>query len=430
MPIGGNILYDLNASEKSGRIAALKAVAALHADGTLGRPEPVPYANNHIRTTYSFSPYSPSKAAYLAWVNGLSAAGIMDRDSLAGAEEFIEAGRIIGLATTVGFECRCSAAGTAFEEKILNDPGKGVMKLAIHGVPHGNIQIAQDFLAPFRKRRVRRIREMAENLNSILGRPELALDYDRDVLPLSQHREGGSVTGRHLLFALVLKILQSAGIGRPAVELLEDIGLAIDGPALKKLLDGQNRSGLYEYYLLEALENGFGERICVPATEELPHVTRFTQFAKELGGVASYGYLGDAKSPAAGDIKARSFEDACLNELFEYLKEAGFNAVTYRPKRNSPEQLARVAALCEKHGFLQLSCEDIGSPFRPFVCAALERPQFKHLIDNSWALIGHEEAATKNVGDGMFTEKTARALPGLAERITYFEAIGRRSVNQ
>ncbi|GAH61379.1 unnamed protein product, partial [marine sediment metagenome] len=28
-------------------------------------------------------------------------------DSISGAEEFIEAGKIVGMATTIGLECRC-----------------------------------------------------------------------------------------------------------------------------------------------------------------------------------------------------------------------------------------------------------------------------------------------------------------------------------
>ncbi len=299
------------------------------------------------------------------------------------------------------------------------------MYLAMHGVPHRNIQRAQDFLAPFRERRDRRNREMTEKLNLFLGRPELELDYERDVLPLSQHAEGGSVTERHLLFALSFKIIAHAGVGLPAVELLESLGLALDGPVRKKMLDGQNRSGLYEYYLLGALKSGLVESIYVPATDELPHVTQFTQLAKELGAVSAYAYLGDVKS--SGDKKAQSFEDSYLEELFDYLKEIGFNAVTYMPARNSPEQLSRVAALCEEMGFFQISGEDINSPFQPFICAALERPQFRHLITNTWALIGHEKAAEKDIQNGMFTPKTRNRFPELRERIEYFEKIGRQA---
>ena len=52
--------------------------------------------NNHIHTQYSFSPYSPTKAAWMAMQAGLATAGIMDHDTIAGAREYIEAGRILG----------------------------------------------------------------------------------------------------------------------------------------------------------------------------------------------------------------------------------------------------------------------------------------------------------------------------------------------
>ena len=44
--------------------------------------------NNHIHTTYSFSPYSPTAAVYFARMAGLATCGLMDHDSIAGAEEF------------------------------------------------------------------------------------------------------------------------------------------------------------------------------------------------------------------------------------------------------------------------------------------------------------------------------------------------------
>ena len=62
------------------------------------------YVNNHIHTTYSFSPYTPTAAVYAAKKAGLSTAGIMDHDSVGGCGEFLEAGKILSMPVTVGFE--------------------------------------------------------------------------------------------------------------------------------------------------------------------------------------------------------------------------------------------------------------------------------------------------------------------------------------
>ena len=49
--------------------------------GELQSPPDTVYVNNHIHTTYSFSPYSPTAAVWCAMEAGLATAGIMDHDS-------------------------------------------------------------------------------------------------------------------------------------------------------------------------------------------------------------------------------------------------------------------------------------------------------------------------------------------------------------
>lgn len=44
---------------------------------------------------------------------------------------------------------------------------------------------------------------MVEKINALLD--GIVLDYDRDVLPLSEAKEDGGVTERHLMYALAKK---------------------------------------------------------------------------------------------------------------------------------------------------------------------------------------------------------------------------------
>ena len=75
------ILNKLNAATPAERLENLKEVLK-----TTTFPEMVPqYINNHIHTTYSFSPYSPTAAVYAARMEGLCTAGIIDHDSISGA---------------------------------------------------------------------------------------------------------------------------------------------------------------------------------------------------------------------------------------------------------------------------------------------------------------------------------------------------------
>ena len=49
-------------------------------------------------------------------------------------------------------------------------------------------------------------------------------------------------------------------------------------------------------------------------------------------------------------------------------------------------------------------------------------PAFAHLIDATYALIGHEIAATENIEAAMFSEKTKKEHPDLEERIAFYKS--------
>ena len=87
------ILTKLDAPTKEERLSNLREIIK-----TAQFPPMVPqYINNHIHTTYSFSPYSPTAAVFAARMEGLCTAGIIDHDSISGAREFLEAAKIIGM---------------------------------------------------------------------------------------------------------------------------------------------------------------------------------------------------------------------------------------------------------------------------------------------------------------------------------------------
>ena len=111
------LLTQLNAPSPDDRLDALRQLKKLRDGGHLATPSRGRDVNNHIHTTYSFSPYSPAKALWMADQAGLSTAGIMDHDSISGAREFTAAGEIMGLPTTIGAECRASFAGTPLDRK-------------------------------------------------------------------------------------------------------------------------------------------------------------------------------------------------------------------------------------------------------------------------------------------------------------------------
>jgi predicted metal-dependent phosphoesterase TrpH len=420
-------LEQLNAPQAPRRLEALRRLAPEYRASAAGTARPnAGDVNNHIHTFYSFSPYSPAKAVWMSVSAGLATAGIMDHDSISGAEEFIEAGRAAGLATTIGLECRCDFAGTSLEGRRVNNPDQlSVAYIALHGIPHPRVAEVRDWCRPLQTERNRRNRRMVERLNALLAHPELSLDFQRDVLPLSLHAEDGTVTERHILYALSLRLIQTCGRGRTLVEYLEQtLRLPLVPKVRALLLDPANP--YYSYDLLGALKSDLVEAFYEEARAECPDVREVLAFAHRIGAISAYAYLGDIRESVTGDKKAQSFEDGYLEELFQVITGLGFQAVTYMPNRNTPAQLARVQSLCARHGLLQVSGVDINSPRQSFACPELRLPQFRHLIEATWALIGHELESSEDLARGFFAPETLRRYPDLPERVAAFAALGRR----
>ena len=382
--------------------------------------------NNHIHTTYSLSPYSPTAAVYFARMAGLATCGLMDHDSIAGAEEFLAAAQAIGMGATIGIECRVSFANSPFASRRINNPDQdGIVYMALHGVPHTQTGRVNEFFAPYRAKRNVRNAKMVAAVNGLMAKYGVTLDFEKDVLPLSNAAKGGSVTERHLSRALSEKLLARYPEGAALVRFLEeDMGFAISAKVRGYLMDEANPFRMYD--LLGFIKSDVIGKFYIPATDECPDVRDVLALSEEVGAISAYAYLGDVGDSVTGDKRAQKFEDDYLDELVPFLKELGFRAITYMPSRNTMAQLNRVRALCEQYGLMQISGEDINSPRQSFVCEAQRDPAFAHLITATWALIAHEWRATANPEDGLFSAKSVEKWPSLAERLSAFAAFAER----
>lgn len=402
------------------RLTAVRSLAQQEAQPRASLSRDV---NNHIHTVYSFSPYSPSRAVWEALGAGLATAGIMDHDTVAGAAEFREAGRLLDLPVTVGAELRVSFADTPISDRRINNPDQeGVAYLAFHGIPAPQCEEVAHFFHPVRAAREKRNRIMAQRLDRLAREAGLSLDYDRDVLPLSEAARGGSVTERHLLYELAVRLTRVMPERTSWPGLLRDLwGIVPDDKAARRLTDPANPHVLYD--LLGIFKSDLLPAVYEPAAEELVPVREALDFAASHGIIAAYPYLGDVGESVTGDKKAQRFEDAYLEELFVLLADLGVRAVTYMPSRNTPAQLDRLRSLCVRYGMFEISGEDINQPSQPFVCEAMRRPGFEGLYDAAWALIGHELCAGKDPEDGLFADRAMKRMPSLADRVRYFSAI-------
>ena len=407
----------LNAPERLENLRKLAAQEPKPAQGT--------DVNNHIHTIYSFSPYSPTAAVWFAYQAGLCTCGLMDHDSISGAKEFLEAADIVHMGATIGVECRVSMADSPFAGKRINNPDQhSVAYMALHGVPHNKTAEVDAFFKPYRAHRNERNRRMVAAVNELMSRYGITLDLERDVLPLSQHDEGGSVTERHLSSALAYKMLEKVGSGEKLVDFIKNtMQLPLSAKIEMYLLDENNPHAMYD--LLGWIKSTLISKFYIDATEECPDVRDVLALSERVGAISAYAYLGDVGDSVTGDKRAQKFEDDYLDELVPYLKELGFRAITYMPSRNTKDQLTRVRALCEQYGLFQISGEDINSPRQSFVCEAQRDPMFSHLLDATWALIAHEWRATEDPAKGLFSKESVEKWPKLEERVKVFAEFGR-----
>lgn len=421
-----DIIARLNAPRREDRLRAADELGGLIEKGVI-TGSPSREVNNHVHTTYSFSPYEPAMAVFRAWEAGLQIVGSIDHDSISAAEEMMAAGKAIGIATTVGFEIRCSFLDTPLAGRKINNPdSRGIVYMCVHGVPARHIETVKEFLRPVSS--VRNIRNRAEvdALNGLISGSGLSLlDFDRDVYPLSKAKEDGSITERHILSAFAGKIMEYAGKGPALVRFLEDsLGLRITGRIKDYLSDADNPH--YRYDLLGVLKSSYLPKFFIqPSREETIPVKDVVDFALSIGAIPAYAYLGDITKSTTGDKRAERFEDEFLDELFDLLEQIGFPAVTYMPPRNTKEQLSRVQELARRHGMMEISGVDINSSRQSFSCPELLEPEFEHLIDSAWALVAQEKLAQIDPSYALFSAENPMADRPLSERISYYAKLGR-----
>jgi hypothetical protein len=416
---------DLNAPTVEARLAAVRELGEERCKQGATQTKEV---NNHVHSTYSFSPYSPTMIAVKAAEAGLRTVGIMDHDSVSGCAEFLEAAKVVNIAATAGCEIRVNMNGTSLEGRKTNNPDEpNISYIALHGIPATQFQAVSTFLKPMHEARIARDRKEVEKLNLVLAeRGAPALGFDADVAAISQAANGGSITERHILYALSLKLIEMHGRGRPLVEFVENtLKVPVAGKLRDLLLDESNPH--YAYDLLGAFKASLvPEFFMVSGYDECVGVQEAVAFANSIGAIPAYAYLGDVGESPTGDKKAEKFEDDFLDELVEELTRIGFKAITYMPPRNTKEQMARLQKLCKENGLMEISGVDINSSRQSFNCPILLEPEFLHLADAAWALIAHEKLAAADPKLALFSPENPLASLSLEERVATYAEVGKR----
>jgi hypothetical protein len=396
-------LDDFDRNRRSEALTHLWRAAEL---GEIALPEPGVEVNLHAHTFFSYNAYgySPSKFAWLARKAGLAAAGIVDFDVLDGVDEFLEAGRLIGLRTCGSLESRAFVPEFATLE--INSPGEpGVAYNMGVGFPRA---ASHPFLAEMRAAAEKRTRGMIDRVNAYLD--PVKLDFDRDVAPLTP---SGNATERHLCEAYERKAVETfADPARRAAFWTERIGGA---PTERAKLQGLIRA--------KTMKQG-GVGYVAPDRGSFPEIAQMNRFVAEAGAIPTVTWL-DGFS--AGERKMDEFVDVAM--------ASGAAALNVIPDRNytpgAPDDkvknLYAVVTLAERRGFPVVAGTEMNAPGQKFVdsFASAELKPLAPTFLRSACIIYAHTVLQRELGLGYLSPWAKASFSSVAAKNELFAAAGR-----
>ncbi|MFO1477313.1 MAG: hypothetical protein U1F98_11740 [Verrucomicrobiota bacterium] len=402
-PDPASITRRLDSFDPAERRAAL--LSLLHGPPGRDLPAPGSAVNLHAHTFFSYNAHgwSPSHFAWRARTAGLAAAGIVDFDVLDGVDEFLDAGRLIGLKTCASLESRVFVP--EFASLVLNSPGEpGIAYHMGAGFPRA---VQHPFLSAMRDAATRRTRDLLSRVNRFLSPVEV--DFDRDVAPLTP---AGNVTERHVCAALERKAEQVFPDPQRRAEFWRDkIG---DAPAAGPELQNRIRA--------RTMKSG-GAGYVKPDQGSFPRLADMNRFVLEAGAIPTLTWL-DGTSEGEQQIE----------EWFDVSIAAGAAALNIIPDRNytpgvRDRKLANLQAviqLAEQRDFPVIVGTEMNAPGNKFV-DSFETAELAPLLPVflKGAQILHAHTLLQSAaGLGLLSPWAKRHFPAARDRNRFFEQVG------
>jgi hypothetical protein len=396
----------LDSFDPAKRRQALVALCRQVELGELALPKPGTDVNLHAHTFFSYNAYgySPSKYAWLARKAGLAAAGIVDFDVLDALEEFLEAGRLVGLKTCVSLESRVFVP--EFATRVINSPGEP--GISYHMGVGFTRAVQHPFLAEMRAAAAQRTRDMLGRVNAFM-RP-VELDYEEDVVPLTPK---GNATERHLCEAFerkAVKVFPDAT--QRATYWQEKLG---DAPPAGAKLQNLIRA--------KTMKKG-GVGYVQPGQGSFPLMADMNRFVLEAGAIPTLTWL-DGTSEG----------EKSLDELFATGMASGAAALNIIPDRNyTPgvkdqklQNLYDVVAMAKRHDFPIVVGTEMNSPGNKFVDSfgtAELAPLVPVFVRGAHIVYAHS-VLQRQAGLGYLSPWTKKAFATVAAKNDFFERLGR-----
>ena len=405
-------LDDFNADLRRDALTALAASETFPAPGAL--------FNMHCHSFFSYNAdgWSPSRIAYECRRGGLRAAALCDFDVLDGLGEFLEAGRILGLRTAVHLETRAYVREQAAVD--ISSPGEPgvayIMGCGFTATPKADTPQGV-FLARLRQGAQDRNLALIARINAAL--PEIALDYARDVTPLTPK---GVATERHIIRAYCRR---SKAVFTDAAH-----RAAFWAPLLKCDASAyppiEANVPKWEELVRSALAKRGGIGYVQPDDKTFPPAEQFLPWVKSCGAIPTITWLDGTSGGEAEPEK-----------LLDLMTAKGGVALNIIPDRNwnlkKPDEAARKQANLDA---IVRGCVRRNLPIN--IGTELNKDGLPFVDDIAGPVLGkYADAFTQGmyvmVGQTLLggyanapylSERAAAEFAGVAERNAFFAAVG------
>lgn len=407
----------LDSFDPADRADALNSLIAAHLPC---ESRPGTNVNMHFHSFFSYNAqdWSPSHIAWKAKSAGLYAAGLCDFDVLDGLDEFLEAGRKLALRVSVNLETR--AFFTEYSNAEISSPGEPgvgyVMGAGFAEMPAVGTPEALG-LAGYRNRARERNIALIERINPHV--PIIAVDYERDVLPLTPQ---GVATERHIIAAYVDRSHEVFQHPDATVKFWAEL-LSLEFEEMVELM--ADRAALEEAVRKKLAKRG-GVGYEQPSPSTFPPVGEFMQWVASCKAIPMATWL---DGTSAGEADGRA--------MLEYMQSKGAAALNIIPDRNwnvsDPDEGAVklrnlndiVAAANDMHLPINIGTEmnKAGLPFTDALdCPALQ-PHKRSFLKGARIMVGHT-MLLKYAGMSYIGEHAAAEFPDVSTRNDFFESVG------
>jgi hypothetical protein len=406
---------DINSFDPAERLGALRAAAEAASFPASGIN-----ANMHCHSFFSYNPdaMSPSAIALEGKKRALVAVGLCDFDVLDGLDEFLAAGDILSLKVTANIETR--AYMEEFSDVDVNSPGEpGVVYMMGAGFPRvpKDGSNGKTILDGYKLGAGKRNEELVARINAAL--PEIALDYSRDVAPLTP---AGNATERHIVSAYIAKAEERFGENAELARFWAKVLGTSENNAAETIADKLKLEDIVRAKL--AKRGGIG--YVQPTIDAFPKAKGFLQWVAACDAIPMLAWL-DGTTP--GESNADNLLDTAIGNgaaSLNIIPDRNWNIADPGTKAIKTAKLAEVVEAADKRLLpinVGTELNKAGQPFNDDFETQALKPFKRTFIKGAMIFVGHTVLA--RFAD--FAYKGAKASAEFAEQAEmndFFEKVG------